>query len=201
MRRYQLGTLNQNHIPPSSHTGLPYYCVSILCNSLFLRYQYSCIPAFLPLILIKYSTMQNYSNHTRYYPFHHFFITPLSLVVLVWSVFRLFNALNDEGDVSLAILLTLMALLFVTTPLLARIYALKNQNRIIRMEMRLRYFQLSGQPFEPLESKLRMGQIVALRFAGDDELLPLIEKAIQEKLPPKEIKLSIKNWKEDRHRV
>jgi hypothetical protein len=145
--------------------------------------------------------MQNYSNHTRYYPFHHFFITPLSLVVLVWTVTRLFNALSNAGDVSLEILLMLMALLFVTTPLLSRIYALKNQNRIIRMEMRLRYFHLTGQSFEPLEGKLRMGQIVALRFAGDNELLPLIEKAIQEKLPAKEIKLSIKNWKEDHHRV
>lgn len=65
----------------------------------------------------------------------------------------------------------------------------------------MRYFHLNGKSFEELENKLRMGQIVALRFASDGELLGLIEKAISMKLPPKEIKSSIQNWKGDYRRV
>jgi hypothetical protein len=85
--------------------------------------------------------------------------------------------------------------------MLARIYALKNQDRIIRMEMRQRYFELAGKPFKDHEKKLRLSQIIALRFASDEELLPLIEKTIEEDLRSKEIKKSIKNWQEDRRRV
>lgn len=82
-----------------------------------------------------------------------------------------------------------------------KIYALKNQNRIIRLEMRLRYFQLSGKPFLHLEKKLKTKQLIALRFAGSKELIPLIDRAIQENLSPGEIKRAIKDWQGDYMRV
>ena len=69
------------------------------------------------------------------------------------------------------------------------------------MEMSLRYFHLTGLPFTPKEKQLKLGQIIALRFAGDEELLPLMEKAIHEKLSPKEIKQQVKNWQGDYRRV
>ena len=93
------------------------------------------------------------------------------------------------------------AIILVMLPLLARIYALKTQNRIILLEMRQRYFHLTGLPFYPKENQLKLGQIIALRFAGDDELLGLMEKAIQEKLSQKEIKRLVKNWQGDYRRV
>lgn len=69
------------------------------------------------------------------------------------------------------------------------------------MEMRLRYFHLTGVPFYPKEKQLRLGQLIALRFAGDEELLDLIEKTITEGLPPKEIKRLVKDWQGDYRRV
>jgi hypothetical protein len=93
------------------------------------------------------------------------------------------------------------AFVLVLLPLLARMYALKLQNRIILNEMRNRYFHLTGKTFEEKEQNLRLGQIIALRFAGNDELLGLMDRAIAEKLTAKEIKQQIKNWKGDYIRV
>lgn len=67
--------------------------------------------------------------------------------------------------------------------------------------MRQRYFHLTGKPFYPKENQLKLGQIIALRFAGDEELLDLMEKAISQKLSTKDIKLQVKNWQGDYRRV
>ena len=80
-------------------------------------------------------------------------------------------------------------------------YALTLQNRIILNEMRNRYFHLTGKTFEEKEQNLKLGQIIALRFASDDELLGLMDRAIAEKLKAKEIKQQIKNWRGDYIRV
>ncbi len=93
------------------------------------------------------------------------------------------------------------AFVLVILPLLARMYALTLQNRIILNEMRNRYFHLTGKTFDEKEQKLRLGQIIALRFAPDNELLGLMDRAIAEKLTAKEIKQQIKNWKGDYIRV
>lgn len=69
------------------------------------------------------------------------------------------------------------------------------------MEIRQRYFHLTGMPFYPKENQLKLGQIIALRFAGNDEFLELMEKAILNKLSPKEIKLQVKDWQGDYRRV
>ncbi len=79
-----------------------------------------------------------------------------------------------------------------------RASALKAQNRAIRAEESLRHFILSGKVIDP---KLRLGQIIALRFASDDELLSLTEKAVSGNLSSKEIKAQIQHWRADNHRV
>lgn len=144
--------------------------------------------------------MQNYKNHTRYFPLHHFLITPLTLIIMAWSLVNLFT-LWETKEISQALYNILIAFVLLLLPVLARIYALKTQDRIIRLEMRQRYFELTGTSFLKMEKKLRMSQIIALRFAGDEELIPLMEKAIKDKLKSNEIKKSIKNWQEDRRRV
>lgn len=108
---------------------------------------------------------------------------------------------SNPENISASLYMGLGAILLALLPLLARIYALKTQNRIILMEMRQRYYHLTGSPFYSKESQLRLGQIIALRFAGDDELIDLMEKAIKQKLSPKEIKLQVKNWQGDFRRV
>lgn len=142
---------------------------------------------------------QNYQNHTRYYPFHHFILSPLTLIYLGWTIARMDFSTSDS--ISTSIYHLVGAVILVLLPFLARIYAITTQNRIILMEMSLRYFHLTGSPFSSMENQLKLSQIIALRFASDEELLPLMEKAIKEKLKPKEIKLMIKNWKGDYRRV
>ena len=80
-------------------------------------------------------------------------------------------------------------------------YALTLQNRIVRVEMRLRYFQITGNRFEPVEAKLSFGQIAALRFSSDEELLSLVENTLLHDLPPGEIKKQIVDWQADHMRV
>ncbi len=142
---------------------------------------------------------QNFKNHARYYPLHHFIITPLTLVFLGWTVNK--SNFDTSESTSEGIYFLILALIIVILPLLGRTYALKNQNRIIVMEMRLRYFHLTGKSFYEKEKNLRTSQIIALRFAGDDELLGLVEQAIIKKLSNKEIKMSLRNWKGDYSRV
>ena len=93
------------------------------------------------------------------------------------------------------------AFILFLLPLLVRSYALKLQNRIILNEMRNRYFHLAGKTFDEKERELKLGQIIGLRFASDEELLNLMDRAIAEKLTAKEIKQQIKNWKGDYIRV
>ncbi|WP_158857011.1 DUF6526 family protein [Lunatibacter salilacus] len=145
--------------------------------------------------------MQTYSNHIRYYPLHHFVITPLSLVFLSWSIYNLAEAYVDRSDLSFYIYLLVGAIILFLIPVIARIYALKNQNRIIRLEMRLRYFQLTGKSFSEMEKKLSLSQLIALRFAGDGELVPLMEKAIDQNLKALSIKKAITDWQGDYLRV
>lgn len=142
---------------------------------------------------------QNFKNHARIFPLHHLVITPMTLIFLGWTVYRM--DLSTPENTWTSIYYLLGATTLVLLPLLARIYALKTQNRIILMEMRQRYFHLTGAPFYSKETQLGLGQIIALRFASDQEMIPLMEKAIKEKLTPKEIKLQVKDWQGDYRRV
>jgi len=145
--------------------------------------------------------MQQYSNHIRYYPLHHFVITPLSLIFLSWSFYNLAEAYADKADLGHYIYFLIGALLVFLIPVTTRIYALKNQNRTIRLEMRVRYFQLTGKSLLDWEKKLTLSQLIALRFAGDRELVPLMEKAVAQNIKPKLLKKAIKDWQGDYLRV
>jgi hypothetical protein len=142
---------------------------------------------------------QNFGNHTRYNPLHHFVLTPLTTILFGWTIAKMDFSSQDTTLES--IFLFIGAFVLVLLPLIARMYALTLQNRIIINEMRNRYFQLTGKPFEEKEKELRLGQIIGLRFASDEELLDLIDRAIAEKLTSKEIKQQIKNWRGDYLRV
>lgn len=80
-------------------------------------------------------------------------------------------------------------------------YALNNQNRIVRLELRLRYYQITGKRLEELEDKLSFKQLAAVRFAGDDQLVELLEQALADNLSPDEIKRKIRTWTADTMRV
>lgn len=142
---------------------------------------------------------QRYENHTRYNPLHHFILTPLTTIFFGWTIVKL-DFSSQEATLESGFLF-IGAFILVLLPLIARMYALTLQNRIIINEMRNRYFHLTGKTFEEKEQNLKLGQIIGLRFASDEELLGLMERAIAEKLTAKEIKQQIKNWKGDYIRV
>jgi len=140
---------------------------------------------------------QNYQNHVRWYPFVHFFLVPIFLFNLIWQAIRLYQEPNwDRAEwvlFSFALLLSLPA---------ARLQALKAQDRIIRLEERLRYKEILPADLAVQAAKLKTGKILALRFAPDEELPDLVRKTLNGELEsPKEIKRSIKNWRGDYLRV
>jgi hypothetical protein len=149
-------------------------------------------------IQIYKTIMQNYTNHRRLNPAHHFVLTPMVIFFFVWSIIFAFDC-SAELKFRLVNLVASTALLF--SVFVSRMYAIKNQDRIIRLEMRQRYFEMTGTSFSSKEKHLKLGQLIALRFAGDAEFLPLMERVIAEKMSSKEIKLAITDWQADYHRV
>jgi len=138
---------------------------------------------------------QHYGNHIRFYPPHHFVFLPLIGLLIIGSAYCAFHfperRLEWIGFTMAFYMLGFLAFI------LRQHYAIGNQNRIIRLELRLRYYQITGQRLEPAEAHLSTGQLMALRFAPDDELPALLQAAIAENLSPDDIKRRIKNWLPD----
>ncbi len=142
---------------------------------------------------------QNYSNHVRYYPLHHFIFYPVMIVLIAIAVKFSFKypdrSLEWDAFAIVLVMITWLSLM------LRQHYALNNQDRIVRLEMRLRYFQLTHERLEDIESQLSFGQIAALRFASDAELPELVKRTLSGQLDPKAIKKSINSWQPDTMRV
>src|SRR5882672_1916381 len=142
---------------------------------------------------------QNYTNHASYYTPHHFVFYPLVLILLVLAGRGI---VKDEANACLWAAVGALGLLLAWFSFMMRQhYALTGQNRMVRMEMRFRYYVLTSQRFEPLEQQLSFRQVAALRFASDEELPALVKRALSERLSPDDIKKSIKNWLVDDMRV
>ena len=141
---------------------------------------------------------QSYTNHIQFYPAHHFVFYPVSTLLLITSISLVFL---KEDKLLWSFISVLIALIIWVSFMLRQHYSLILQNRIIRLEMRYRYFVLTNQRFELIESKLRDSQIFALRFASDDELPGLVKKTLEENLSSKRIKRSILMWNPDNNRV
>jgi hypothetical protein len=139
---------------------------------------------------------QNFKNHTRFVTLYHFIGAPILLALLIGSVINLVNSSKENLYSASLILVTNILLGLVLY--FARSFALKANDRAIRAEENLRHFILVGKP---LPSGLMLGQIVALRFASDDELVALAAKAKAENLGTKAIKELIQHWRADNERV
>ncbi len=141
---------------------------------------------------------QNFKNHTRLVPGFHYLAFLLVLFALVISALHLFKAVGaGSGRLSAAAEVAL-ALAVVLALWFARVFSLKAQDRAIRAEENFRHFLATGKPHD---GRLRMSQIIALRFAGDAEFVALAKKAADENLDSKQIKTAITNWRADHHRV
>ena len=139
---------------------------------------------------------QNFKNHSRLVPAYHIVGGLLLLLGFGGSLVNLLRA--DAHALYSATLLVVVFVLLIIISWYARVFALKAQDRAIRAEENFRHFILTGKP---LDKQLRMGQIIALRFASDEELPALAKKAVDEKLSQKQIKEAVQNWRADHNRV
>ena len=140
---------------------------------------------------------QNYGNHVRWFPLFHFVLVPLLTLNFLYQAFRLYQ----EPSLDRAVWVV-MCLVFVLMISVARLQALKAQDRVIRLEERLRYKELLSPDLNRKAESLRIGQIIALRFASDEELPGLVERTLNgEFAKPKDIKIAVKTWRGDYLRV
>jgi hypothetical protein len=139
---------------------------------------------------------QTRESHAKYDPAFHFFLVPLTLILLLWAFIHHFRVKTlDSFFIGAAFFVLLVAIFKM------RIYSLKVQDRLIRLEERLRLHALGTEALRNRLPELTERQLIALRFASDGEVNLLAIKALDEKLDGKQIKALIQNWRPDYHRV
>lgn len=139
---------------------------------------------------------QNFANHVRYDPLFHFFALPVvGLTVIVAIV----HCIDRRNWFSAWLVVFTVAMVIVT--MRTRMYALKAQDRIIRLEERERIAALVPEALRSRIGELTEGQLIGLRFASDGEIPALVQDALDKKLSCGDIKKAIKNWRPDYFRV
>jgi hypothetical protein len=141
---------------------------------------------------------QNFANHRQFVPMFHGVLFGILFLTLIGSCVNLYRNWGDHTVMYSASLVVVLVITGIMTALFGRIFALKAQDRAIRAEENLRHFALTGKLLDP---RLEIGQIIALRFASDDEMPGLAAKAVQGQIKPVDIKKAIKSWRPDFHRV
>lgn len=140
---------------------------------------------------------QNYGNHARFVAPFHYVAMPILLINFGWSIYRAATAMSAE-----TIIWALTALALIIIGLFSRIHALWAQDRVIRLEMRLKLIEVLPDDLKSRIDDLSTGQLVALRFASDAELPGLVRRVLDGSLTEqKAIKQAIVNWKADYQRV
>jgi len=141
---------------------------------------------------------QSFAKHAKFDPPFHFVLAPITLLILIGSVVNLFQSFDDHSRLYNAALIAAMAFALFVNTALTRVYPLKAQDRAIRAEENLRHFVMTGKL---LDRRITVKQIVALRFASDEEFVALAAKAANENTDPKAIKQSIRTWRADHDRL
>jgi hypothetical protein len=142
-------------------------------------------------------TPQTFANHTRWQPPIHYFVLPVMLINVFWTSIVFVKDPNRNSGWAIVVSLALLTLVFFV-----RLNPLKAQDRLIRLEEKLRYQQLLSPALCQQTNALSAGQIIALRFAGDDELEELVSATLAGKFAKNsDIKRAIKRWRADTFRV
>ncbi len=140
---------------------------------------------------------QNYKNHTRWFPLQHFVLTPMLFAFTIYAIVQTVRF----PDVDRVMLLFLAVALLIQS-LVSRLGALRVQDRLIRLEERLRYREVLPNDLAEQAANLRTSQMIALRFAENNELPDLIQRTLNNEFDkPKDIKMAVKNWRSDHLRV
>lgn len=143
--------------------------------------------------------IQNYNNHRKFYPPHHFIYLPLLIVLEAFGIYKIGN--DPENKLIWILFSIVIFLLFYLAFMTRQHYALGLQNRMVRLEFKQRYFEIFGERSDEIAEQLRFDQIAALRFTYDEEFKELLNRAIHENISGDEIKRSIKRWKPDLYRI
>jgi hypothetical protein len=141
---------------------------------------------------------QNYKSHRRLIPAYHFFIFLLVIALVIGSFVNLYESYKAGTGLYSASLICVIAIVMIFNFCFMRMFALRAHDRAIRAEENLRHFAMTGKLLHP---HLTIGQIIALRFASDEEFPILANRAVAEKMKNDEIKRAITNWRPDHHRV
>ncbi len=149
------------------------------------------------------SEQQNFSNHTKVVPAFQFFVVPVLVVNLVANCYGFYKCFpKTTAGIIVGIIGILVSVALIMLALLARLFALGVQDRVIRLEERLRFQQLLPEDLKLRINEFTINQLVSLRFASDAELPELARKVLQEKLNSrKAIKQMIQNWRADYQRI
>jgi hypothetical protein len=139
---------------------------------------------------------QSLKNHARYDPLFHFVVLPIFSFALIWSVIHLVRHFSYHSVGLVFVFLAALILAFK-----ARLYALKVQTRLIRLEERLRLYDLLCDPLRSRIPELTESQLVALRFASDAECPALVGRALTDNLKNADIKKAVQQWRADQWRV
>ena len=135
---------------------------------------------------------QNYQNHRRYVPAFHFVAVGILVINLIWSLVQAVRFPGIGTAIGLLVAVALGLMLWYM-----RTFALTVQNRVIRLEERLRLERLCPDLGSRL-SELGTGQLIALRFASDEELPGLVRRVLDERITDREvIKKAVRNWRAD----
>lgn len=140
---------------------------------------------------------QSFANHARFVPPFHYVAMPILLINFIWRVGGLFDGITTEASLNV-----LVAVALIIVALFARIFALGAQDRVIRLEMRLRMRDLLPENLQGRINDFTPTQMVGLRFASDAELPELARKVLDEdiaKATP--IKKMVTDWQGDYFRV
>jgi hypothetical protein len=140
---------------------------------------------------------QNFANHAKVVPQFHFFVGPALILNVVWTAVRLVRHLSLENGELFLVAVALLLLAFN-----ARLFALRVQDRIIRLEMRMRMKELLPTDLQPRIEEFSLGQLISLRFASDAELPTLARKVLDERINDRKvIKKMVQNWQADELRA
>jgi uncharacterized protein DUF6526 len=142
--------------------------------------------------------VQNFENHAQLVPMFHYVTLGIIQLTFIGACVNLYQSWGDHARFYSASLLVTLTIGVMLAALYGRSFALKAQDRAIRAEEQLRHYVLTGKLLDP---RLTVKQIVGLRFASNEELVALAQRAADQNLPPKEIKQSVKNWRPDTYRV
>ncbi|MFZ4622251.1 MAG: DUF6526 family protein [Bacteroidota bacterium] len=141
---------------------------------------------------------QNYSNHRHGFFQRDMIILLILILTAVGSVINLYLSLCDHQRLYTASLVAVLTICVLVQFWYGWENSIKIQDRAIRAEENLRHFALSGKLLDP---NLKIGQIVALRFASNEEFVVLAKRAVDEKLSRDDIKKAVKTWRADHHRI